>query len=126
MVFDFKEGYVTNVKGNKKELNDLLKMLKAQGGDEKLNSLIGMPIGEFAFGTNDWAVYDENNSNNEKISGTVHFGIGRIAGCLLPAIGIEREQKYHFDAMVMKPTVTVKDSENKEIKLIEEGTLLIK
>lgn len=120
MVWDFKEGQVTNVKGNKQELDDLLKVLKSQGGDEKLNSLTGMYIAEFALGTNDWAVYDENLSNNEKVSGTIHFGMGMaVAG------GINRGEKYHFDSIVTKSTVVVKDSENKEIKLIEEGTLLV-
>lgn len=121
MVWDFKEGQVINVEGNKQELDDLLKILKSQGGDEKLNSLIGMWIAEFALGTNDWSVYDENNSNNEKVSGTIHFGMGMTAGNL----GIDRGEKYHFDSIVTKPTVVVEESEDKEIKLIEEGTLLI-
>ena len=120
MVWDFKEGQVINVEGDKQELDNLLKILKSQGEDEKLNSLIGMYVAEFAFGTNDWSVYDENLSNNEKVSGTIHFGMGMaVAG------GINRGEKYHFDSMVTKSTVIVKDNENKETKLIEAGNLLV-
>lgn len=99
VVFEFDKGKTVRVEGDKNYLNKLLS--NQRQADPNLHSLIGIWIAEFSIGTNDWAVLDGNNSNNEKVAGTVHFGMGHTM------VGKERGEKFHFDSMLTTPKVTV-------------------
>lgn len=107
------------INGDKLDLELLLEALKSS--DPNVKSFEGMYIAEFALGTNDWAKIDDNISNCEKVSGTVHFGIGHtVAG-----IGIERGEKYHFDILTKDLTVDVEMESGKSVRLVESGELII-
>lgn len=119
ITFQFEKGKIIRVDGDKSDLQLLLEALKSSDPNVKLFE--GMYIAEFALGTNDWAKIDDNISNCEKVSGTVHFGIGQtVAG-----IGIERGEKFHFDVLNKDLTVDVEIESGESIRLVESGKLLI-
>ena len=115
VVWEFADGLVTHVDGDKEDLEQLLVFL--QKSDARLRSLVGMDIAEFSVGVNDWAVYDDNISNCEKVSGGLHFGLGQVSG----GIGIYRGGTFHFDNILMNPTVVVKKTDGQEVTLIKDG-----
>jgi len=117
--WEFHEGFVKNVEGDKKYLTALLKLLKKS--DQKLTSLIGLDIAEFSIGVNDWAVFDDNISNCEKVSGGIHFGYGQVKN----GIGIYRGGTFHFDNILTAPTVDVIVTGGKKVRLIDKGKLTI-
>jgi len=118
--WEFEKGKVTKCEGNKSDLDKLFKILKSS--DSNIKSLEGISIAEFALGTNDWARVDENISNCEKVSGTVHFGMGHRVG----GIGKERGEKYHFDSVLMNNvSVKIKSKTGKLIELIISGKLML-
>ena len=118
--WEFEKGKVTKCEGNKSDLDKLFKILKSS--DSNIRSLEGISIAEFALGTNDWARADENISNCEKVSGTVHFGMGHRVG----GIGKERGEKYHFDSMLINNvSVKIKSKTGKLIELIISGKLIL-
>lgn len=118
--WEFEKGKVIKCEGNKSDLDKLFKILKSS--DSNIRSLEGISIAEFALGTNDWARADENISNCEKVSGTVHFGMGHRVG----GIGKERGEKYHFDSMLINNvSVKIKSKTGKLIELIISGKLML-
>ena len=120
IIWKFEKGKVFKVEGNRSDLDRLFKFLKSS--DPKIKSLEGISIAEFAVGTNDWARLDENISNSEKVSGTVHFGMGHRVG----GIGKERGEKYHFDSMLIDNlSVKIKNKTGKLIELIISGKLML-
>jgi len=120
IVWEFKNGKVSKVNGNRDDLDRLFKFLKSS--DPTIKSLEGISIAEFALGTNDWAKVDDNISNCEKVSGTVHFGMGHRVG----NVGKERGEKYHFDSMLINDvSVKIKNNKSDVIDLISSGKLLV-
>lgn len=118
--WEFEKGKVTKCEGNKSDLDKLFKILKSS--DSNIRSLEGISIAEFALGTNDWARADENISNCEKVSGTVHFGMGKRVG----GIGKDRGEKYHFDSMLMNNvSVKIKSKTGKLVELVISGKLML-
>ena len=115
--WEFQNGLVSNVMGNKKYLENMLNLLRKS--DPRLNSLIGIDIAEFSVGVNDWAKFDDNISNCEKVSGGIHFGFGQVKG----GIGIYRGGTFHFDNILLNPSVNVIFPNKKEFKLIDKGKL---
>ena len=118
IVWDFKDGRVVKVGGDKVFLKKLLDRLKKS--DKRLNDLIGMWIAEFSIGTNDWARFDDNISNCEKVSGGVHFAMGNSEG-----LGVDRGETFHFDNIVKTPTVIINQKNDEKFTLIESGKLMI-
>ena len=120
IIWELTNGKVTKVDGNGVDLDKLFKFLKSS--DPNIKSLEGISIAEFALGTNDWAKADENISNCEKVSGTVHFGMGYRVG----NVGKERGEKYHFDSMLINNlSVKIKNNQGDVIDLISSGKLLL-
>lgn len=120
IIWEFENGKVSKVNGNKDDLDRLFKFLKSS--DPTIKSLEGISIAEFALGTNDWAKVDDNISNCEKVSGTVHFGMGHRIG----NVGKERGEKYHFDSMLINDvSVKIKNNKSDVIDLISFGKLLV-
>jgi leucyl aminopeptidase (aminopeptidase T) len=132
IVFDYQEGKIVNVNGDKGLQERILKRIKEL--DPTHYSFNGTFVGEFAVGSNDWAVFDDNVSNCEKVSGTIHFALGSrdqsyMESCRKkypkhPA-GKDRGEKFHLDFMLTTPTIVVTKQNGEKIKLIEEGHLLI-
>lgn len=117
IIWDFKNGRVVNVKGNKEFLERLLNRLKKS--DKRLHDLKGMWVAEFAIGGNDWARFDDNISNCEKVSGGVHFAMGNSEG-----LGVDRGEKYHFDNIIKSLTVLVTKKNGEKHTLIEPGKII--
>ena len=132
IILDYDKGQIVNVEGDAGLQNDIMRRIKEL--DDTVDSLIGVYVGEFAVGSNDWAVFDDNVSNCEKVSGTVHFAMGSRDKSYMekcrqldpehPA-GKHRGEKYHLDYMIPTPTLVVTDQNGQETTLIEEGHLLI-
>jgi len=116
--WDFRDGRVINVEGNKEFLNKLLNRIKKSDG--RLNDFEGIWIAEFSIGSNDWARFDDNISNCEKVSGGVHFAMGNSEG-----LGISRGETFHFDNIVRKPTVIINKKNGEKFILIKSGKLMI-
>ncbi len=116
--WNFKDGVIIDVMGDEKYLQKLLELLKKS--DNRVKSFIGMWIAELSIGCNDWAVFDDNISNCEKVSGGVHFAMGNSEG-----LGINRSEKYHFDNIMKTPTITLYMKDGREIVIIDNGKLLI-
>jgi len=116
--WEFKDGVVTDVSGDESYLEQLLELLVKS--DQRVNSFKGMWIAELSIGCNDWAVFDDNISNCEKVSGGVHFAMGNSEG-----LGVDRGETYHFDNIMKTPSISLLLDNGKEIRLIEEGQLLI-
>lgn len=116
--WDFRDGRVTNVEGNKEFLKRLLNRIKKS--DERLNDFEGIWIAEFSIGSNDWARFDDNISNCEKVSGGVHFAMGNSEG-----LGVERGETFHFDNIVKTPTVIINKKNGEKFTLIRSGKLMI-
>jgi len=114
----FKNGVVTKVEGDNKFLSSLLSNLQAS--DKRLKSLIGIWIAEFSVGVNDWAVFDDNISNCEKVSGGIHFAMGNSEG-----LGIDRGETFHFDNIVKTPTIVVTDKNGEKLTLAKSGKAMI-
>jgi len=110
----FKDGIVTKVEGDDEFLSKLLANLQAS--DKRLKSLIGIWIAEFSVGVNDWAVFDDNISNCEKVSGGIHFAMGNSEG-----LGVDRGETFHFDNIVKTPTIMITDINGKKITLSQSG-----
>ena len=108
---NFRDGAVEGIRGDEGLLGRLADYVSRCGGGPALNNLD--TVEEFSIGINDWAILDDNISNCEKVSGTVHFGIGH------------RDEWPHIDHMVLRPTVVVTDSDGERVRLIEDGNLLI-
>lgn len=107
----FKDGKNISVEGDSFFLGEMLDYARRQGA--KLESLTQMDtITEFSVGFNDWALFDNNISNCEKVSGGVHLGLGTR--------GIE-----WFDNILTKPSVTLVDSKGARSTLIENGKLQV-
>jgi len=119
ITWHFEDGVVTKVEGEKEFLSSLLTML--QRSDKRLKSLVGIWIAELSIGANDWAVFDDNISNCEKVSGGVHFAMGRTAG----GIGVKRGENFHFDNIMKTPTLVVTQKNGKKLTLIEQGKLMV-
>jgi leucyl aminopeptidase (aminopeptidase T) len=119
IIWDFKDGIVANVKGDENFLKNLLKLL--QQSDKRMNSLIGIWIAELSIGSNEWAVYDDNISNCEKVAGGIHLAMGKTAG----GIGVDRGETYHFDNIIKESTLIVKMKNGEQTKILEAGKLLI-
>jgi len=119
VAWTFHKGQATKVEGDELFLSNLLNSLK--GSDERVRSLKGIWIAEFALGTNDWCVLDDNISNCEKVAGTLHFGMGQEEN----KIGVDRGERYHFDSMVTNAAVTVKGKDGTKRLITEKGRLLI-
>lgn len=119
ITLQFEKGRIVRIDGDKSNLQLLLEALKSS--DPSVQSFEGMYIAEFALGTNDWAKVDDNISNCEKVSGTVHFGIGQTVG----GIGIERGEKFHFDVLTKDLNVDVEMESGEAIRLVESGKLLL-
>jgi len=118
ITWEFEDGVVTSVKGDEKFLSNLLSFL--QSSDKRLKSLIGVWIAEFSVGANDWAVFDDNISNCEKVSGGVHFAMGSSEG-----LGIDRGETFHFDNIVKAPTLVISNKNGERFTLIEQGKLML-
>jgi len=114
----FKDGIVTNVEGDDEFLSSLLTNLQAS--DKRLKSLIGIWIAEFSIGVNNWAVFDDNISNCEKVSGGIHFSMGNSEG-----LGVDRGETFHFDNIVKTPTIIVTDINGEKISLSQSGKSII-
>jgi len=114
ITWTFKDGIVTNVEGDSKFLSSLL--LNLQASDKRLKSLKGIWIAEFSVGVNDWAVFDDNISNCEKVSGGIHFAMGNSEG-----LGIDRGETFHFDNIVKTPTIVVTDKNGEKLTLTKLG-----
>jgi len=114
ITWTFKNGVVIKVGGDNKFLSDLLSNLQAS--DKSLKSFIGIWIAEFSVGVNDWAVFDGNISNCEKVSGGVHFAMGNSEG-----LGIDRGETFHFDNIVKTPTIVVTDKNGEKLTLAKSG-----
>ena len=117
ITWTFRNGVVTDVEGDSAFLSSLLSNLQAS--DKRVKSFIGMWIAEFSVGVNDWAVFDNNISNCEKVSGGIHFAMGKTEG------GIERGETFHFDNIVKTPTVVVTDKNGKKVTLTKPGKAMI-
>jgi len=113
ITWTFEKGRVTSVDGPRVFLSALLEYVRRM--NRNVGDLLGHSIAEFAVGTNDWAFFDENISNSEKVSGSVHFGIGHARG----------KEMFHMDGMLTKPSVTVTDKNDREIHLIEKGSIRV-
>lgn len=113
----FENGVVTNVEGDDEFLSGLL--LNLQASDKRLGSLVGIWIAEFSVGVNDWAVFDDNVSNCEKVSGGVHFAMGATVG------GVERGETFHFDNIVKTPTIVVTSRNGEKLTLTKSGKSMI-
>lgn len=72
-------------------------------------------VAELGIGTNEKAALTGNVLEDEKILGTAHVAFGASA-----AIGGEIQVPVHLDCVVMKPTVTVGDTE-----VVREGEFLL-
>lgn len=118
ITWDFKDGIVTNLEGDTEFLDKLFSMLHTS--DRRLESFIGMYIAELSIGCNDWAVFDDNISNCEKVSGGVHFAMGNSEG-----LGEDRGETYHFDNIMKSLTLTITAKDNNSIKIIEDGELVV-
>ena len=77
-------------------------------------------IGEFLVSVNDWAVFDDNISNCEKVSGGVHFAMGNSEG-----LGKDRGETFHFDNIVKTPTIIVCDQDGEETIIADSGKALL-
>jgi len=119
IIWDFKDGKVVNVEGNNAFLLKLLKLL--QSSDRRLKSLIGVWIAELSIGSNDWAVYDDNISNCEKVAGGIHLAMGKTAG----GIGENRGETYHFDNIIKNSTLIVTKKNGEKFRLIDSGKLMV-
>jgi len=113
----FKDGVVTEVQGDNKFLSGLLSNLQAS--DNRLKLLTSIWIAEFSVGVNDWAIFDDNISNCEKVSGGVHFAMGNSEG-----LGKDRGETFHFDNIVKTPTIIVFDKNGGETKITDSGKAL--
>jgi len=119
IIWTFKDGVVTKVEGGNKFLSSLLSNLQAS--DKRLKSFIGIWIAEFSVGVNDWAVFDNNISNCEKVSGGLHFAMGNSEG-----LGIERGETFHFDNIVKTPTtIVITDKNSEKLTLTKSGKIMI-
>jgi len=118
ITWTFKDGVVTKVEGDNKYFSDLLSNLQAS--DKRLKSLIGIWMAEFSVGVNNWAVFDDNISNCEKVSGGVHFAMGNSQGQ-----GIDRGETFHFDNIVKTPTIIVFDKNGEKFTLAKSGKAII-
>lgn len=78
IVWEFKNGQVVDAKGDKTFLQRLLDRIRKS--DSRVTDLRGMWIAKFSVGTNEWARFDENISNSEKVAGGIHFGMGNSEG----------------------------------------------
>lgn len=116
--WQFKNGQVIDVKGDKNYLINLLNRIKKS--DNRLTDLIGIWIAEFSIGSNDWAVFDDNISNCEKVSGSVHFAMGNSEG-----LGMDRGETFHFDNILKTPTVIINKKDGSKFELIKSGKLKI-
>lgn len=119
VLWTFKNGFVSNVEGPSKLLDQLLSLL--QRSDPNLSSLIGLDIAEFSVGVNDWAVYDDNISNCEKVSGGIHFGFGHVKGSMGKYMG----GTFHFDNIMKFPKITIEMMNGEFLVLTEKGSLNI-
>jgi len=118
IVWDFKDGRVVKVEGDKVFLRKLLDRLKKS--DKRLSDLKGMWIAEFSVGANNWARFDDNISNCEKVSGGVHFAMGNSEG-----LGVDRGETFHFDNIVKAPSIIIKRKDGKKFTLIDSGKLVV-
>lgn len=118
VTWDFENGIVTKVTGDPTFMADLLKML--QKSDSRLKQFEGIWIAELSVGCNDWAVFDNNISNCEKVSGGVHFAMGNSEG-----LGVDRGETFHFDNIMTTPSIWVTGKDGKRMQLIDNGTLLV-
>jgi leucyl aminopeptidase (aminopeptidase T) len=114
----FKDGRVVDVKGDAQFLERLFNRIKRS--DKRLNDLKGIWIAEFSVGSNDWAVFDDNISNCEKVSGGVHFAMGNSEG-----LGVDRGETFHFDNIVKAPSIIINNKEGEQFTLIKSGKLMI-
>lgn len=119
MMWEFCEGQARDVRGSEYDISRLVAGLQAS--DERLSSLQGIWIAEFAMGTNDWAVLDDNISNCEKVSGTIHFGMGKT----VRNIGEDRGERYHFDSIITDATVRAVKQTGEEIIIVDSGRLVL-
>jgi len=120
IAWTFENGVVTKVEGDNKFLSSLLSMLQAMASDKGLKSLVGMWIAEFAVGVNDWALYDDNLSNCEKVFGAVHFAMGNSEG-----LGVSRGENFHFDNILKTSTVVITEKSGEKFTLINSGRLML-
>jgi leucyl aminopeptidase (aminopeptidase T) len=118
ITWDFRDGVVEKVDGDRHFLEGLLAMLRKS--DSRLESLLGMWIAELSVGCNDWAVFDDNISNCEKVSGGVHFAMGNSEG-----LGVDRGETYHFDNIVTAPSISITLTDGEKVQLIDDGRLLV-
>lgn len=119
ITWDFEDGRIVNVEGNDLFLSKLLHSLKTS--DPRLDSLIGMWIAEFSVGSNEWAVFDDNISNCEKVAGGIHLAMGKTAG----GIGKNRGESYHVDNIVKYPSIIVTKNNGEKYCLIDKGKLMV-
>jgi len=118
VAWEFKNGQAVDVKGDEMFLQKLLDRIRVS--DPRVTDLRGIWIAEFSVGTNEWAKFDENISNSEKVAGGIHFGMGNSEG-----LGPDRGERFHFDSIVKKPTVVVTLKDGSELTLIESGKLKV-
>jgi len=111
VAYIYKDGKLIGVEGDKTSLAELCKYVGRLGGKPVLDSLDTLE--EIAIGTNDWAVLDDNISNCEKVTGTLHFGIGHL------------NEWSHIDHIMTTATVMVIDKKGKKTRLIEKGRLIV-
>jgi len=114
IVWDFKDGRVVKVEGDKIFLRKLLGRLKKS--DKRLNDLKGKWIAEFSVGANDWARFDDNIYNCEKVFGGIHFAMGNSEG-----LGTDRGETFHFDNIVKTPTIVVTDKNGEKLTFTKSG-----
>lgn len=117
VVWSFSNGFVSNVQGPPVLLDNLLTLI--QRSDANVKSLIGLDIAEFSVGVNDWAVYDDNISNCEKVSGGIHFGFGHVKGSMGKYMG----GTFHFDNIMKYPRTIIKMTSGDTFTLTSEGKL---
>lgn len=100
------DGYIKEIKGEKaEELKSLLDPIGKQA----------YRIAELGIGTNPKAKVTGNPLEDEKVLGTVHFGIGNDL-----AYGGHNNVPIHIDGIIKKPTILVDG-----INIMEKGELLI-
>mgnify|MGYP006294683687 CR=1 FL=1 len=116
--WEFKDGRVVDVQGDEQFLTRLYNRNKQS--DKRLSSLKGIWIAEFSIGSNDWAVFDDNISNCEKVSGSIHIAMGNSEG-----LGMDRGETFHFDNIIKTPTVIISRKNEDNFTLIKSGKLMI-
>jgi len=122
--FEFENGQITKVKGNEEFIAKLL--TKIQSSDKRVKTLKGAWVAEFAIGTNEWAKFDYNLSNCEKVGGGIHIAFGKTCGASVGRfLGKDRGETFHIDNIATNCTITVNKKNGEKVIVVKSGKLLI-